>query len=199
MKKIKLSILSFLAFVLTANVVNAQSECIGEIRLFTYNFIPLGWVECNGQTLQVSEYSSLFAVIGNSYGGNGFSTFCVPDLRGRVPIMPGNIAGLSVTIAETGGTETEAMTVAQLPSHSHSTVGVARLACSNSSAQAVSPGIFAVNEERGNEFNTTSNAVSGTMNVNVSPSGNGSPRNNLQPYIALVWCICVDGLWPERN
>lgn len=198
MKKIRILFLLLFALVLATGEAKAQDACIGELRLFPYNFAPTGWLECAGQTLSISQYTALFSLLGTYYGGNGTSNFMLPNLQGRTPIMPGSVSGLAISLGSTGGTETETMTAAQLPAHTHTTTNATMVSCSNSSGTTNTPGVYAVNTARGNEFNTTSNASSGIMSVTVGSAGTSQPRNNMQPYTTLVWCICVNGTYPVR-
>lgn len=181
-----------------AKIGAGQDTYYGELRLFSYNFVPYGWLECNGQAVNIAEYQSLFSVIGNLYGGDGISTFRVPDLRGRVPVQPGTIEGKTIALAETGGTAYETMAENQLPSHSHPSFNSGMPASSNPGSSS-SSGFYAVNEARGNEFNTTSNSTSAPIPITVSAVGGTIPRNNLQPYLVLTWCICWKaGYYPMR-
>lgn len=183
------------ALVVTTREAKAQDAFIGELRLFPYNFVPVNWLECKGQTLSISQYTTLFSILYTTYGGNGASTFALPDLQGRTPIMPDNS---NISLGSTGGTEKETMTSSQLPFHNHSTTAASKLPCNNSTSTTGTPGFYAVNSARGNEFNSTSNASSATISVTSSPLGSSQPRNNMQPYATLVWCICVQGIFPQR-
>src|SRR5215467_1477917 len=104
---------------------------VGEIRMFAGNFAPAGWMFCEGQLLPISEYETLFNLIGTTYGGDGQSTFALPDLRGRIPLHFGN----GFTLAETGGVETVTLTVSQIPSHSHAALALTDVANVNPPAQ----------------------------------------------------------------
>jgi microcystin-dependent protein len=170
---------------------SAQDYFIGELRPFTYTFAPYGWLACEGQPLSVSEYSELFAVIGYIYGGSG-STFYLPDLRGKAIIG----FGPANAIGTTGGTTSYTIALAQMPPHTHT---VTVLPCSSTSAITTTPGYFALNPARGNEFNTSSN-ISFVTNLSILPTGSGQAVNNMQPYTAVRWCICVyDGVFPTRD
>src|SRR6476619_4443980 len=108
---------------------------VGEIRMFAGNFAPAGWMFCEGQLLPISEYETLFNLIGTTYGGDGQSTFALPDLRGRLPLHFGN----GFTLAETGGVETVTLTVSQIPAHSHALLATTTIA----TQQSVSPNVMA--------------------------------------------------------
>src|SRR5882672_462927 len=129
---------------------------VGEIRMFAGNFAPAGWMFCEGQLLPISEYETLFNLIGTSYGGDGQSTFALPDLRGRLPLHQGN----GFTLAETGGAETITLTVSQIPAHTHALLGT------NNTATAFVP--------TGQVFAASSGAT-------ISPYGSDNPKTPLAP------------------
>lgn len=183
-------------FMSYSSIADAQDAYIGEIRLLPYSFAPENWLECKGQMLTVSDNTALFAVLGNRYGGDGYTTFAIPDLRGRVAIHPGVVNGKTVNIGATGGTESETMTVAQLPFHTHSATA---LSCSAEEASSPSTGYYAVNPARGNEFNSSADALSAPVTATINSSGSSAPRSNIQPYTTMVWCICVNGIFPPRD
>jgi len=197
MKKSLLTLLLLPAFMFCAGGAKAQNECMGEIRLFTYSFVPMGWLECAGQTLNIAQYSALFSILGTTYGGNGTSTFVLPDLRGKTPIHPGSVEGLTVVLGQYGGTETETMTEDEMPAHTHA--ATATPACNSGDATSATAGFYSVNPARGNEFNSASNATSGSMSIAVSSNGGVLPRNNMQPYSSFIWCICTSGIYPTRE
>src|SRR5207244_323201 len=143
---------------------------VGEIRMFAGNFAPAGWMFCEGQLLPISEYETLFNLIGTTYGGDGQSTFALPDLRGRVPLHFGN----GFTLAETGGVETITLTVSQIPAHSHAFLG------SNNTATGVVP---------------TSNVLSASTDVNTLPYGLDAPTTSLSPSAVSA----VGGSQPHNN
>jgi len=160
---------------------------VGEIRMFAGNFAPAGWMFCEGQLLPISENETLFQLIGTTYGGDGQSTFSLPDLRGRIPIHQGN----GFILAETGGAETITLTVNQIPVHSHPLLGSAvngnQVNPSNTllaSSTVVTP--YAVE---------TANAQ---MAVNaVSAVGGSQPHNNFQPYLCVDFIISLFGIFPS--
>ncbi len=166
---------------------------IGEIRMFGANFAPLGWEFCNGQLLAVSEYEGLFALIGTTYGGDGSSTFALPDLRGRVPVHAGAGAGLSVyQLGSAVGTESVTLVGANMAGHHHP-IGAA-----SGTANAQSPvgGIPAVaRDER-----YWSGADLRPMHSNtVAPAGGGQPHNNMQPSMGINFIIAVQGIFPSQS
>jgi microcystin-dependent protein len=164
---------------------------VGEIRMFAGNFAPAGWMFCEGQLLPISEYETLFNLIGTTYGGDGQSTFALPDLRGRIPIHFGD----GFTLAETGGVETVTLTVSQIPAHSHPFLGTSNTAASTSPTS----NLGAVNNVFG-VFPYGSDAP----RINLSPSAIGSvggsqPHNNFQPYLCVDFIISLFGIFPSQT
>jgi microcystin-dependent protein len=167
---------------------------VGEIMLFASNFAPRGWVECDGRLLDIASYEALFNVIGTTYGGDGFNTFGVPDLRGRCIISQGTGSGLSTrVIGQTLGTESVALTVNQLPAHTHTVFATSTAADAPTPTQrlpalAESPAYA---------------AASGTLAElpigAVTPSGDAQPHSNRQPSLAMVYCIAVEGIFPSPS
>jgi microcystin-dependent protein len=161
---------------------------VGEIRMFAGNFAPAGWMFCEGQLLPISENETLFNLIGTTYGGDGQSTFALPDLRSRVPMHQGN----GVTLAETGGVETVTLTVAQIPAHSHPLIASAHL------APDVNPANRVVAQTG------TAGAMSYLEDIpsqNMSPAaitstGGSQPHLNLQPYLCVNFIISLFGIFP---
>lgn len=160
---------------------------VGEIRMFGGNFAPAGWMFCEGQLLPISENETLFNLIGTTYGGDGQSTFALPDLRGRVPLHFGN----GFVLAETGGAEEITLTVNQIPSHSHpflaSTVGGTQ----TSPEGNVLAASFAVTPY-------VNDVPGGNMNISaVGAVGGSQPHNNFQPYLCVDFIISLFGIFPS--
>jgi microcystin-dependent protein len=162
---------------------------IGEIRLFAGNFAPNGWLFCEGQLLPISEYDSLFNLIGTTYGGDGQDTFGLPDLRGRLPMHQGN----GFILGETGGVEEVTLTSSQIPSHGHPLRAAATL------GDQVSP----ANRLPANSFNVTAYINSppdGNMNAAaIAPTGGSQPHSNMQPYLCLNFIISLFGVFPSPS
>jgi len=162
---------------------------VGEVRIFAGNFAPAGWMFCDGQLLPISENETLFNLIGTTYGGDGESTFALPDLRGRLPVHQGG----NFQLAEAGGTENTTLTVNQIPAHSH-----AFLASGNVS-QDTSPA--------GKTVGQSGNALLYIQDVpdsNLSPQaistiGGSQPHSNLQPYLCLNFIISLFGIFPSQT
>ncbi|MDX2485942.1 MAG: tail fiber protein [Gammaproteobacteria bacterium] len=164
---------------------------IGEIKIVGFTYAPRGWAFCNGQLLAISTNQVLFALLGTTYGGDGRTTFALPDLRGRFPIHPGTGSGLtSRRLGEQGGTESHTLTLNQMPAHNHSM----NLASGNE-GEATSPAgnILAVSDDR-NYVSGTGTAMGPTGN-----SGSSQPVNHMPPYGAVNFIIALQGLFPPRN
>jgi len=166
---------------------------LGEIRMFAGNFTITGWQMCNGQTLPISQYAALFSILGTTYGGNGTTTFNLPDLRGRVAIHQGTGNGLTPYVTgELAGTENVTLISTQMPQHSH------QINASTSGNQ-VSP----VNNFPGNEA-TPIKIYSATGPVQMNPgvvaiAGGSQPHSNLQPLLCVTFLIAMAGIFPSRN
>jgi microcystin-dependent protein len=160
---------------------------IGEIRLFSGGSVPQGWAPCNGQLLQIAQSSPLFTLIGTTYGGDGVTTFALPDLQGRVPV---NVAAL-FALGQAGGEENHTLTLSELVYHNHPAI-----ASSNSADQASSannfwaPGGLAI-------FTTAPQET--MLSSAVTPNGGGQAHPNLAPYLVLNLCIALEGVYPSRN
>jgi microcystin-dependent protein len=162
---------------------------VGEIRMFAGNFAPAGWMFCEGQSLPISEYETLFNLIGTTYGGDGQNTFALPDLRGRIPIHFGN----SFTLAETGGVETVTLTVAQIPAHSHpflASTGPGTVNTPSGNVTAASPSVSLYIEDVP-DTNMSPNAVGST--------GGSQPHSNFQPYLCVDFIISLFGIFPSQT
>ncbi|HWO02279.1 MAG TPA: tail fiber protein [Blastocatellia bacterium] len=162
---------------------------VGEIRMFAGNFAPAGWMFCEGQLLPISENETLFNLIGTTYGGDGQSTFALPDLRGRIPLHFGN----GFTLAETGGAEEITLTVQQIPAHSHpmlasSTGGANSDPTNQVTAQHPTMSLYTVAPGAA----TLSPLVFGA-------TGGSQPHNNFQPYLCVDFIISLFGIFPSPN
>jgi len=174
---------------------------LGQITLFPFAFAPSGWALCEGQLLPISQYTALFSLLGAYFGGNGVSTFALPDLRGRVPIGQGQGLGLSpYVIGSVHGAETVTLSSSQAPPHSHLFKTFAAPATTNAPSGALPAeghgsghgGGFAVNTY------TPLRAAVHLAAGQVGVAGGSQPHNNLQPYLTLNWCIALQGIYPAR-
>jgi microcystin-dependent protein len=179
--------------VITHSTVIAQSPFIGELRLFPYNFTPSGWLACEGQLLPIAQNNALYSILGANYGGNGVYTFALPDLRGNAVV--GTIDRFSMGTQD--GSDFYTLTLNQLPAHTHN-LNVTAIPCNNTSGTVTTPGYFGVNMARGNEFNSKTNVNTALTNLVVSSAGSSVPVSNMQPFLVLRWCICIEGSYPAR-
>ena len=168
-----------------------SSPYVGEVRMFAGNFAPAGWMLCQGQLLPISEYETLFNLIGTTYGGDGQTTFGLPDLRGRIPIHQGS----GYALAQAGGSETITLTVNQMPAHSHQAMGSTNTATGTAPANNVLCNLTGA-----------TNSAYGTDNpqTSLSPQSTGSmganqPHENCQPYLCINFIISLFGIFPSQN
>ncbi len=153
---------------------------MGAISLFAGNFAPRGWLYCHGQLLPIQQYSALFSILGTTYGGDGQTTFALPDLRGRAPIGVGHGPGLTDrTLGEQGGTENVTLTVNQIPAHTH---GVANTVVRGS----------------GSQINGAANGGTGSGATQTTGVGGSQPHDNMPPYLGINFVIAVEGIYPSR-
>ena len=206
----------FLICLLFASKSNAQQEgFIGEVRLFAGNFAPRGWAFCDGQLMAISQNTALFSILGVTYGGDGRTTFALPDLRGRVAIGPRSGPGLSTySPGQRGGVQSNTLNLTQLPPHKHDVV------INNNGTVSIPVNTEAGNEDEANPGagvlantgadNFSSEATSGAkytgsplpvqgITASTSNTGSGISVENRQPYLALNYIICIYGIYPSRN
>ena len=165
---------------------------IGEIRAFSFGYVPMYWAECSGQILLIAQNQVLFALLGTQYGGNGQTTFALPDLRNRGSIGQGQAPGQAEfkTVGQTGGAESVALTTSQMPLHTHGVRAGGTPTTANPS---------------GATWATTANAAYGPpADTAMAPqavgsSGSGQPHQNMPPHLAVVFAIALDGIFPSRN
>lgn len=160
---------------------------VGEIRMFAGNFAPAGWQFCEGQLLPISENETLFQLIGTTYGGDGESTFALPDLRGRIPLHQGN----GFILAETGGAEEITLTVSQVPAHSHALLASTNVANASSPAGALPAQSAAADLYIEDVTSANLSAVS------VTSTGGSQPHTNFQPYLCVNFIISLFGIFPS--
>ena len=166
---------------------------IGEIRIFAGNFAPRGWALCDGQLLDIASHSALFSILGTTYGGDGRTTLGLPELRGRVPVHAGNGPGVdNVSLGQKSGSNTQTLTVNQLPSHSH-TLRANTLGGSTDDPSAASFG------EAPDDMYNTSAATVAMSSSSIQETGGGQPVSIMQPFLGLNFIIALVGLFPSRN
>jgi microcystin-dependent protein len=168
---------------------------VAEIRIFPFNFAPKGWAWCNGQLMPLSQNTALFSLLGTTYGGDGKSTFALPDLQGRAPMHPGQGPGLSLhDLGETGGSETVTLLESEMPAHTHT--------------------LNTYPHDPSDRFNPTGAALGRSNNGNaygpagslgnmafqsLAVAGSSLPHNNMQPYLTCYFCIALQGVFPPRG
>lgn len=160
---------------------------VGEIRMFAGNFAPAGWMFCEGQLLPISENETLFQLIGTTYGGDGQSTFGLPDLRGRLPLHQGS----GFILAQTGGAETVTLTVSQVPSHTHA------LLASNGVANDPNPANNLLAESSAISLYITGSPTAAMNAQSVGSTGGSQPHTNFQPYLCIDFIISLFGIFPS--
>jgi microcystin-dependent protein len=171
---------------------------VAEIRPWACNFAPYGWAFCQGQILPISQYTALFSLIGTYYGGNGTSNFQLPDLQGRVPMKFGtDPTGNNYAIGEEAGTETITISSTQMPIHTHTFSGTSSTQVKSGPAD----GAALATSGQGALFYGPSNGSTTTINVGTVSlyTGGNQAHTNLQPFLAINWCIALTGIYPSRN
>ena len=166
---------------------------VGEIRLFAGNFAPNGWAFCDGQLLSIADNVVLFELIGTTYGGDGQSTYALPDLRGRVPVHQGSNGQSNYVIGELGGAETVTLTAGQMPAHRH-----AMLASTSPAGATHGPAEVLGSSATMKLYGT------GTPNMPMDPNaitqvGGGQPHDNMPPFVALSYIVSLFGVFPSQN
>ncbi len=160
---------------------------LGEIRIFSFNFPPKGWALCNGQLLPINQNQALFAILGTTYGGDGITTFALPNLQGRVPVHTGS----GITLGQSAGEQSHTLSISELPAHTHTPVGNPANATSSSPAGNVWASLGSGGYSPAP--NTAMNAAS------ILAAGGSQPHDNMSPYLVLNFCIALQGIFPSRN
>lgn len=180
------------------------TQYLGQIEAFAFKFAPKGWAQCNGQLLSIQQNTALFALLGTYYGGNGVTTFALPDLRGRLVLSQGQASGGSFyTIGEQIGTENVSLLYTNMPAHTHS-MNIINNGTTNGSA---TPGgtvqlASGIAQTQPNPAATLLYAPSNGPQValeNLGPSGGSLPHSNMMPYLAINYCISLTGIFPSRG
>lgn len=170
---------------------------LAEVRIFGFSFAPRGWATCDGQLMQISQNAALYALIGTYYGGDGRVTMGLPNLQGRIPMHPGNGPGLYPhSLGEMGGYSSVTLSEAQIPAHTHQVTTGFDASDTNTPASNT----FMGSSTGTNAYNITSSSPTTPMaSSSLSNSGGSQPHQNMQPYMPLLFCICLDGIFPSRN
>ena len=188
---------TLLLSIASASVVKAQANdpFLGQIAFVPYNFVPKNWAACNGQILSIAQNQALFALLGTTYGGNGTTTFALPDMRGRVLVHEGQAPGgpTTYTMGQTGGAESVTLQVTQIPSHSHTVNAVTAEGNQNSPTNALPADTKALDKEYSDV--TANTTMKSTM---VNPTGGGQAHENRPPFITLKCIISLQGVFPSQ-
>jgi microcystin-dependent protein len=169
---------------------------VAEIRIFPFFFAPKGWAFCDGQLMPISQNTALFSLLGTTYGGDGKSTFALPNMQGNAPMQPGQGQGLSLRdLGEMSGVESITLLVSEIPVHTHGM----RASIENATQKTLTPNITLASSVSGSLYqdNTNSNLVQMAFQA-LPPAGGGLPHNNMQPYLTLNFCIALQGIFPQR-
>ena len=171
---------------------------VAEIRIFAFNFAPKGWAFCNGQLLPISQNTALFSLLGTTYGGDGKSTFALPDMQGNAPMHPGQGPGLSLhDLGETGGSEFVTLLQSEMPLHTHA---INDHAADSADTPAPGPNFIIAKSAGGTAYQSTTNANLTNFNPQMlSVAGSSFPHNNMQPYLTLNFNIALQGVFPPRT
>jgi microcystin-dependent protein len=170
---------------------------LGEIRAFSFQFAPTGWLMCNGQLLPINQYQALFALLGTTYGGNGVQNFALPDLRGRVALH----TGPATPLGQVQGQETVALSAAQLPVHNHSVAAGANGATNPIADPGpnVILGSGSANANGSPPVSVYSSAASNVALAPLAPTGGNQPHENRMPSLVMNYCIAMSGIFPSRS
>jgi microcystin-dependent protein len=175
---------------------------IGEIRLMGFGIVPRGWLACQGQLLAINQNQALFSLLGTTYGGNGQTTFGLPDLRGRAIVNQGAGTGLSpYSMGQRAGTESATLLLNQIPSHGHTVSGTLKASTGPESNSPVNAYPAATEDGSGSYSSATSNAAmsSGTVTGSTAANGGSQGHENRQPVLVMNYCICTQGYFPSRQ
>jgi microcystin-dependent protein len=192
----KILLLVTVVFAIAASVpAQAQVEpFLGEIRFVGFNFAPQGWALCNGQLLSIAQNTALFSLLGTQYGGDGQTTFALPDLQGRVAIGAGYGAGLTQrNNGDKGGQEVVALTIAQMPKHTHN------LKAASGAANTKAPNGNLLANSSTTPIYSNQTADTTLRSSVIATTGNNQPHENMQPFTTMTCIIALEGIYPSRN
>ena len=170
-----------------------SDQFLAEIRIFPFFFAPTGWAFCDGQIMPISQNTALFALLGTTYGGDGKSTFALPDMQGNAPMQPGQGQGLSLRdLGEMSGVESITLLQSEIPVHTHT------VKASPDQGDNIVPGptVSFASSTGASVYSTTTNGLAAFQVL--PPAGGGLPHNNMQPYLTLNFCIALQGIFPQR-
>ncbi|MES2098166.1 MAG: tail fiber protein [Pseudomonadota bacterium] len=169
---------------------------VAEIRIFPFNFAPKGWAFCNGQLLPISQNTALFSLLGTTYGGDGKSTFGLPDMQGSAPMQPGQGNGLSLRdLGEVGGEQFVTLLESEIPNHTHPVLA----SSSPSNLAAPSTTRSLARSSPGTAYSASTTNLTQLAFQALAPTGGSLPHNNMMPYLTLNFCIAMQGIFPARS
>ncbi|MGC4104141.1 phage tail protein [Ferruginibacter sp.] len=172
----------------------AVDSYMSEIQIFAFPFAPRYWAQCNGQQMSIAQNQALFSLLGTTFGGNGTTTFNLPDLRGRTPISSGNApSGANYTLGQMAGEENHTLLMTEMPAHSHT-----MLASTNNADQPAPNGNLLAAGGTAALYSAGQTSTPMAANM-IANAGNSQGHPNIQPYLALNFCICLQGIFPSRN
>ena len=173
-----------------------SDQFLGEIRIFGFNFAPYGWAQCNGSLLSISQYTAVFSLVGTFYGGNGTSTFGLPNLQGSLAIDQGQGPGLNdYIIGETGGSQYVTLLLNQIPQHTHAIYASA----TGNEANPTNAAFGGAARGHTGAYAATGTSVASMNAGAVSTAGGGQPHDNMPPYLVMNFCIALTGIFPTRG
>jgi microcystin-dependent protein len=162
---------------------------LSEIRIMSFNFAPKGWALCNGQLLPINQNQALFSLLGTTYGGDGRTTFALPDLRDRAPIH----VGAGFVLGERGGEQAHTVASGELPAHTHT------VNASSSDGNAVIPTSNVLASSLNQSYRAPDQALTSLVSGTIANTGGSQPHENMQPYLVLTFCIALQGIFPSQN
>ena len=172
-----------------------SDQFLAEIRIFPFNFPPTGWAFCEGQLMPISQNTALFALLGTTYGGDGKSTFALPDMRGNAPMQPGQGQGLSLRdLGEMSGVESITLLVSEIPMHTHAV----RLSVEDGESNIPASNRILGRSIGGFVYQSQASGLEMMALQTLPAAGGGLPHNNMQPYLTLNFCIALQGIFPQR-
>jgi microcystin-dependent protein len=186
-----------------------MEEYIGTVKLFGFSYAPRGWMLAKGQLLSIAQNTALFSLLGTTYGGDGITTFALPDLQGRAAVGQGQLTGgAAYVMGEEAGSESATLTINNMPAHLHTATAAttAILSAESTQANAQNPNgkclasgenIYAEEDPAANR--AMGNCITATTTVTVDPTGGSQPFSILQPLLVLNYSVCIEGIFPPRN
>ena len=172
-----------------------SDQFVAEIRIFPFNFPPRGWAFCDGQLLPISQNTALFSLLGTTYGGDGKSTFALPNLQGSAGMQPGQGQGLSLRdLGEIGGSETVTLLISEIPLHTHNVM----VSADPGNVQIPTATVSLARASGGSAFSNSTAGLVAMAPQALAPAGGSLPHNNMQPYLTLNFCIALQGIFPQR-